>query len=107
MTILRSGAALLMLFAILAIAAPWLAPHDPNLQLDPAAGRFLPPGSSRVALTLGDGSTRLAESVSEQGGALSYLRLGTDHVLAADALAAPPRTLFFPLGTDQFGRDVA
>jgi peptide/nickel transport system permease protein len=106
-TTLRAGLVLLSLLAAIAIAAPWLLTADPNAQRDPAAARLLPPGSTRVLVSLKDGTVRIAESTSSRPSGLTYTRLGIDHELAIDQLAEPPRSVHFRLGTDQFGRDVA
>jgi peptide/nickel transport system permease protein len=106
-TTLRAGLVLLSLLAAIAIAAPWLLTADPNAQRDPAAARLLPPGSTRVLVSLKDGTVRIAESTSSRASGLTYTRLGIDHELAIDQLAEPPRSVHFRLGTDQFGRDVA
>jgi peptide/nickel transport system permease protein len=104
---LRAGLLLLGCLAAIAIAAPRLVTADPNAQRDPAAARLLPPGTTRVLLNLQDGSARIAESTSSGNGVVRYTRLGAEHEVALDQLAGSPRTVRFPLGTDQFGRDVA
>jgi peptide/nickel transport system permease protein len=104
---LIAGALLATLLAVLALFAPWLAPHDPARVWDPAAGRLLPPGSARLAVSLADGRTALAEAVRPAGPAtLAWKRLGAWQQLpAASVLAVKP--VAFPLGTDRYGRDLA
>ncbi|HEV8632039.1 MAG TPA: ABC transporter permease, partial [Thermoanaerobaculia bacterium] len=99
-----------LLLAAVALLAPWLAPHDPARAWDPAAGRLLPPGSARLAVTLADGRTLLAESaerrVGEGEGELVLRRQGNTQRLPAGSVVAL-RPLAFPLGTDRYGRDLA
>jgi peptide/nickel transport system permease protein len=108
---LGSGVVLLALLAVSALAAPWLAPFPAERQLDPAAGRLLPPGSARYVIEMSDGTTTLAEAVRRQGDRLEIRRLGESltlplaalRPLGADGLPAKRR---FLLGTDRVGRDV-
>ena len=44
------GLAVVLVMALTALIAPWLVPYDPAEQLDPAAGRHLPPLTSRHAI---------------------------------------------------------
>lgn len=104
---LIAGASLAGLLALLALLAPWLAPHDPARVWDAAAGRLLPPGSARLAVTLADGGALLAEVVRPAGqGLLSWRRLGRWQVVPAASVTAV-RPVSFPLGTDRYGRDLA
>jgi len=109
--LLAAGAVLVALLAALALAAPWVAGADPSEQLDPVAGRYLPPGSRRVPVVFADGRTLLAERAVRRGDRLVVERLGRIEAYPVASLAggpeavpAPPRT--FPLGTDRFSRDV-
>ena len=100
---LRLGVLLVGSAALVALAAPWLAPLDPARQFDPAYARHLPPRSERLAVELSDGWVLLAESVRRSAGTLELERDGvTVSVPLADVVpdargeAAPP--LRFPLG---------
>jgi len=110
-TSLTVGSALVALFTVAAVAAPWLAGVAPGEQFDAVAGRLLPPGSSRVPLVFADGRSLLAERIERSGDAVSVERLGRTETYAAASLAnlppegTPPARLFV-LGTDRFGRDV-
>lgn len=108
---LRFGVGLVAAAALVALAAPWLAPFDPAEQLDPAHARLLPPLSSRQAVELVDGRRLLAITVERDGDRL-VLR-GRDRPQVIDiARVAPTRSgelardCFFLLGTDHLGRDV-
>ena len=108
---LRLGVLLVGSAALVALAAPWLAPLDPARQFDPAYARHLPPRSERLAVELSDGRVLLAESVRRSAGTLELERDGvTVSVPLADVVpdargeAATP--IRFPLGTDHLGRDV-
>jgi peptide/nickel transport system permease protein len=100
------GSALALALAGLALLAPWLAPHDPRRQWDPAAGRHLPPASTRLALELRDGRTLLAEGAEPRAGDLVYRRVGSWQRVPAAEVAAVT-AVSFPLGTDRYGRDLA
>lgn len=106
MSATRAGSILLVVLVMLGAVGPWVAPHDPDLQPDPAAGRYLPPGSARILLAFTDGSTRLAESATLEGTQWSIERLGVVAQVDAASLVAPPKPVRFLLGTDQFGRDL-
>jgi peptide/nickel transport system permease protein len=103
---LVAGALLAGLLVAAALLAPWLAPHDPQRQWDPAAARHLPPGSTRLALHLGDGRTLVAEAARPRGGELAFQRRGQWQALPTAAVARV-EPLAFPLGTDRYGRDLA
>lgn len=103
---LVAGALLGAFLALAALLAPWLAPHDPRRQWDPAAARHLPPATTRLAVVLTDGRTLVAEAVEPRGGALALLRRGAWQELPADAVTAV-EAVAFPLGTDRYGRDLA
>ncbi|HEX2254311.1 MAG TPA: ABC transporter permease, partial [Thermoanaerobaculia bacterium] len=105
------GAVLVVALVVVALAAPWLAPWEPGQQLDPVAGRYLPPGSVRVPVVFGDGRSLLADAVAWRGAELVIERLGRQERYPAAALAEPTpgepgRPRRFHLGTDRFGRDV-
>ncbi len=97
---LRCSLALLLLLLLVAVAAPWLAPLDPNQQVDPAAARLLPPGSTRYLIDEG-ARTLAAEQLSPDQS--EYLRLGSWRSVSDSA----PQPRRFWLGTDRYGRDVA
>jgi peptide/nickel transport system permease protein len=102
---LVGGGVLALLLAAGALLAPWLAPHDPRRQFDPAAARHLPPGSARLAVELADGDVLVAEAVEPRGRDLAIRRRGAWQVLpAGTALSVTPLT--FSLGTDRYGRDL-
>ena len=104
------GGGVLAALALLAAAAPWLAPADPAAQIDPVAGRYLPPGSQRLAVALDDGRTLLVESAEPTADGLRIERLGEVRTLARDSLATAVDEAVVPrrflLGTDNLGRDV-
>jgi peptide/nickel transport system permease protein len=106
------GVVLVTFFALLALAAPWIA-GDPNRALDPIAGKRLPPGSVRIQLDLaGDRGSRLAESAVRQGDRLVVEWNGRQRSYRASEIAnlepdgSPPPPRRFLLGTDRFSRDV-
>lgn len=108
---LRVGAASLLGLALLALAAPWLAPHDPNRQFDPFGGRWRPPGTTLWRLELQGGREWLADRVERQGEHLLVQRFErVDQVPVAELLNVAEGNLgepvFFAFGTDQLGRDV-
>jgi len=109
---LRSaGGVLVGVLAVLALAAPWLAPHDPTRQLDPAAARYRPPGTVLAVVELADGRTLLADRAARTAEGLRVERLGRTEVLPAEGVAnltpegVADRRLFL-LGTDGYGRDL-
>ena len=109
--LLAAGAFLVALLAALALAAPWVAGADPAEQLDPVAGRYLPPGSRRVPVAFADGRTLLAERAVRRGDRLVVERLGRVEAYPVESLAggpeaAPAEPRLFALGTDRFSRDV-
>lgn len=101
--------ALVGLFAV-ALAAPWLAPHDPNEQLDRAA-KLLAPGSSAWIAKLPFGELRAAERVERTATGVRLwngeraTELAAERVLNLDDDGVADRRVFV-LGTDDFGRDV-
>ena len=109
--LVRGGAGILVLLGLLAVAAPLVAPYDPAEQLDPAAGRFLPPLSVREAVRLESGRWLLAERVERTPRGVRIERLGERRLLPDEAVAnlAPSGVAdrrYFLLGTDRFGRDL-
>ncbi len=104
------GATLVAVLCLLALAAPWLAPHPPNEQPDPASARLRPPGTSLWAIQLAN-QWRLADRVERTAEGLSFERLGHWQTVAADqVLNLTPTGVAdrhkFWLGTDRFGRDL-
>ena len=105
------GPWLAMILVVIALAAPLLAPAEPYEQFDPAAGRHLPPLSSRYAIALADGGWLLAEAFDQAPDGITVERLGERvHLpasdLAPDTGASRPKKRLFLLGTDKYGRDV-
>lgn len=99
------GAVLVGLALLLGLAGPWLAPFDPNLPLDPAAGAHLPPLSERV-LVATDRGPRLATAVREGDGGIRLERGGAWQTLTEAQVLSEPRRVTFWLGTDRYGRDL-
>ncbi|MGB5660279.1 MAG: ABC transporter permease [Thermoanaerobaculia bacterium] len=107
----RLGLAIAVVLSVLAIGAPALAPHAPYEQLDPAAGRFLPPLSSRVVLPLREGGWLLADSARVTDSGVVVQRLGRTETLPLDRFTGISEDggvsrQFFLLGTDKYGRDL-
>lgn len=107
----RWGLAGVFALIVVALAAPVLTSHPPDEQLDPVAGRYLPPLTSRHAVQLRDGRWLLAESVESTTSGLELERLGRTEMILTDRLADddPEHSAsraFFPLGTDKYGRDL-
>jgi peptide/nickel transport system permease protein len=105
------GAVLAALLGLMALAAPWLAPYDPNEQLDPAIAAYRPPGTSLAAVHLADGTWRLTPRAERVPEGLRIERLGRTEVLpAGEVLNLTPGGVadrrFYLLGTDKFGRDL-
>lgn len=99
------------LLAAVALCAPLLAPHDPVHQIDPAAARYRPPGTSLAVVELADGRTLLADAVRRTAEGLEVVRLdqrttypeGAVTNLTPDGVEGRWR---FLLGTDGYGRDI-
>ncbi|HEV7671336.1 MAG TPA: ABC transporter permease [Thermoanaerobaculia bacterium] len=107
---LRVGLALIGLIGTIALAAPWLAPYDPNEQLDPAVGGLRPPGTRLAAVKLREGWL-LADGVRRTPEGLEVDRRGrTDRLATAEVLNLTAEGVadsrYFPLGSDRFGRDL-
>jgi ABC-type dipeptide/oligopeptide/nickel transport system permease subunit len=105
------GGALVALLALVALAAPLLAPYDPDEQIDPRASAYRPPGTVLAAVHLSDGAWWLADRVERTPEGLAVERLGSREVVAASQVlnltpggVADRRA--FRLGTDRFGRDI-
>jgi len=105
------GVVLATLLGLAALAAPWLAPYDPDEQLDPAMASYRPPGTSLAAVHLADGTWRLADRAERVPEGLRIERRGQTEVLpAGQILNLTPGGVadhrFYLLGSDKFGRDV-
>lgn len=107
----RAGAGILGCLALLAAAAPLLAPLDPAEQLDAAESSRRPPLSSLLVVRTLDGEPRLAESAIVEGGDLVLERRSGSMRLPLGAVAnyreggiGERRRSW--LGTDALGRDV-
>ncbi len=109
--VLLWGGGLLAALIVTALAAPLLAPYDPDEQLDPPAGSYRPPGTVLAAVHLADGSWRLAERARRTPAGLEVSRLGTVETLpASQVLNLTPAGVagrrIYLLGSDRFGRDL-
>ncbi len=100
-----------LLFVVIGLLGPWVAPADPNEQLDTVAGRYRPPATRLHAVHFEQGFWRLAERVERLPEGLAIERLGVRHVYDAASIAnltedgvADQR--FYLFGSDGFGRDV-
>lgn len=106
-----AGLVFLALAAMAALAAPWIAPYDPNEQLDPAAGKLRPPLTRLVAVALDGDRWRLAERVSVEGDRLVIESRGRRDSVPLGAVrnrlgdGVRDERIFW-LGSDRFGRDV-
>jgi peptide/nickel transport system permease protein len=105
------GGGLIALLTFSALAAPVLAPYDPNEQLDPPAGSYRRPGTALAAVHLEDGSWRLAERTRRTPEGLTIERLGVVETLPASQVVnltpggVADRRVYL-LGSDRFGRDL-
>lgn len=105
------GSGLIALLLLSALAAPLLAPYDPDEQLDPPAASYRPPGTALVAIHLADGSWRLAERARRTPSGLEISRLDAVETLPASRVVnltrggVADRRLYL-LGSDRFGRDL-
>lgn len=105
------GAVLAGLMGLTVIAAPWLAPYDPDEQLDPAATAYRPPGTSLAAVHLADGSWRLVDEAERVPEGLRIEHRSRTEVLPAEqVLNLTPEGVadrrYYLLGSDRFGRDL-
>jgi peptide/nickel transport system permease protein len=108
---LRWGLGLTVFLFAVALAAPLLAPYDPNEQVDPAAGGLRPPGTALPAVRLASGGWRLADRVERTATGLRLERRGrVEELPAAAVLNLTPDGVAdrrrYLLGSDLFGRDV-
>jgi peptide/nickel transport system permease protein len=105
------GTLLVGALGLAAVAAPLLAPYDPNEQLDPPAGAYRPPGTSLSVVELANGRTRLADRVVRMGTTVRIERLGKSESYPAEEIrnlrgsGVAGRRLYL-LGSDRFGRDI-
>lgn len=105
------GAVLGGVLGLTAAAAPWLAPYDPDEQLDPPAASYRPPGTSLAAVQLTNGTWRLADRIERIPEGVRIERLGRTEVLTAgQVLNLTPGGVadhrYYVLGSDKFGRDL-
>jgi peptide/nickel transport system permease protein len=105
------GGGLIAALGLIALAAPLLAPYDPDEQLDPPAAGYRPPGTALAAVHLADGSWRLAERARRTPTGLEISRLGSAETLPAFRVlnltpAGVADRRIYLLGSDQFGRDL-
>ena len=107
----RTGAWILACLALLATAAPLLAPYDPAEQLDTAESSRRPPLSSLLVVRTSDGEPRLAERLRVDGDDLvlvrrsGALRLPLSSVTNYGEHGVSERRRAW-LGTDALGRDI-
>jgi ABC-type dipeptide/oligopeptide/nickel transport system permease subunit len=102
----RALAAALVVCAV-GVAAPWLAPYDPDEIVDVLGTRDLPPGSVVTVFTRDDGSRLAASSAGSAGGSLIVTRGGRREEIPLERLASREgETRRFLLGTDSLGRDL-
>jgi peptide/nickel transport system permease protein len=104
------GALLAGLLGIATAAAPWLAPNDPDEQLDPAVAAYRPPCTSLAAIRLANG-WQLADRIERIPEGLRIERLGRTEILpAGQVLNLTPEGVadhrFYLVGSDKFGRDL-
>ena len=85
--------------------------QQPVEQLDPVAGKYLPPLSRRLVVVFADGRSLLAETAERQGDEVVVRHLDASERHPADRIVnlrpdgLPPERLFL-LGTDKFSRDL-
>ena len=96
-----------VMLGVIGIAAPLMAPHDPDEIVDVMTARDLPPGSEIRVLSRRDGTRFAARSILIEGDTLVYERAGRRESIAlADLVDPEPERRLFLLGTDGFGRDL-
>jgi len=101
----RILAAALML-AVIALAAPAFAPHDPDEIIDVLGARHLRPGARVLVITRSDGSRIAASHVDTAGDTLTFVRADRPGRIPLQELGEAPSPRRFVLGTDAFGRDL-
>lgn len=109
--LLAWGAGLVTLMVLAALAAPLIAPHDPVEQIDPAAARHRPPGTSLIEVHLADGSRLLADEVEVDERSVRLRRRGEWQELSRERIVnlegeRIANRRLFPLGSDRLGRDL-
>jgi peptide/nickel transport system permease protein len=109
--LLLSGVAVVALLCALALAAPWLAPYDPDYQHDPVGARSCRPGTVLQVVRLANGESWLAQWVERTGEGVVVERGALTRVVPAEEVvnltaAGVEERRFFPLGTDRYGRDL-
>lgn len=106
-----AGGVLAALAALVAVAAPWLAPYSPTRQVDPAGGRYRPPGTDLALVELTGERSLLVERVERTPEGLVVEHRGeTEEIPAARVLnltedGVADRRVFL-LGSDGYGRDI-
>ncbi|MBP7587246.1 MAG: ABC transporter permease [Thermoanaerobaculia bacterium] len=109
----RSGVALLGLIVGAIVFLPIVWPRSPDRQLDPAVAGLAPPGSRFEVVHLADGRSLAATAIEVTEEEFVLLGQPRPTRVAIDDLAAagPGHSALsaqrFPLGSDEFGRDVA
>lgn len=99
--------ALAAILAALGVAAPLLAPHDPDEIVDMMVARDLGPGSEIHVLALRDGTRFAARAIAVEGDAVTYERGGQSaRVPLVELAPGSPELRRFALGTDGYGRDL-
>ena len=109
MKLTRNGvlAAIVALWAMVALAAPYLGLRDPNAQPDGLVLRDLAPGSVVQAARMADGSTRYFHERRDTDGGVELRRGPRWERFEASELAAEPWfSERYLLGTDGYGRDL-
>jgi peptide/nickel transport system permease protein len=102
---------LVTLVALAAVAAPFVAPHDPIEQIDPVAARHRPPGTRLIEIRLDDGKRLLADEIEVGENSVrlrrrdDWLELARDRITNLQGERVEDRRLF-PLGSDRLGRDL-
>ena len=104
----RLSVVLVGLLCLLALLAPWISPHEPSAQLDPAGSSTLPPLAqrARVAVESPEGPVlRYVEVVAERTDSVSLRRQGVVEDFAKSDIVRHGSDRFL-LGTDRLGRDL-
>ncbi|HEV8199996.1 MAG TPA: ABC transporter permease [Candidatus Polarisedimenticolia bacterium] len=101
----RAGPRILLVLALLALTAPWIAPRPPDLQEDVAGARLLPPGTRAHALRTASG-LRIVTDLARTADGWSGRRMRTIEAFRDQDLLAPPEPRLYLLGTDALGRDL-